>query len=115
MRVDQDVAGLQVTMNDAFLVAVMDGVADLAEQLEPLARAELLLLGVLRDGLGVGDVLHGEVGDGFDNVRSMTVAVRIGRQYFNLIGAGLVDLGDAGVPQAGKDLGFILEPPHRGS
>ena len=35
---DQDVGGLDVAMNDALLMRVLNGVADLDEQLEPLLR-----------------------------------------------------------------------------
>ena len=83
-------------MDDAFLVAVVHGIADLSEQLQALPRAELLLIDVLRDGLGTDDVLHGEEGHG-----AAVVAM----------GAGFVYLPNAGMAQAGKDLRCKLEPP----
>ena len=39
---DQHVRRLEVAVDDPFLVRVLDRVADLDEQLEPLARVELL-------------------------------------------------------------------------
>ena len=42
--VDQDVARLQVAVDDAALVRVVDRVADLRHQLQPLARVQMMLL-----------------------------------------------------------------------
>ena len=40
LRVDQDVAGLQVAMNDALLVTVVDGFADPGKELETIVVTE---------------------------------------------------------------------------
>ena len=47
-------------MDDALLVCVLDGVADLDEQLQPLGGVELLVVAVLGDGDAL-DQLHHEV------------------------------------------------------
>ena len=67
---------------------------DLDKQLETLTGPELLGAGIIGNGLGVGDVLHGEVRQ---DLRS------------DVVGAGFVDLGDAGMTQSGKDLGFVFK------
>jgi hypothetical protein len=41
----QNVRWLDVAVNDTLLVSVLDGLADLHEQVEPLARGELVLVG----------------------------------------------------------------------
>ena len=89
VRVHEDVAGFQVTVDDALLMAVMHRVADLCEQRESLTHGAFLLVHVLGDGPGVGDVLHGEEWQG-----SRAIVVR----------AGFIDLGDTRMPQPGKDL-----------
>ena len=58
---DKDVGGLDVPVNDPLLVGVLDGVADLHEQLQPLLDIQPLPVAVLGDG-NAGDVLHDEVG-----------------------------------------------------
>ena len=55
----EDVARLQVTMDDAFLVGVVDGVTDLREECETLLRVELVLVGVVGQGPAI-DELHGK-------------------------------------------------------
>jgi hypothetical protein len=81
------------------LVAVVHGVADAGEQIEAIAGRQPVLLGKLGDRLGAGDVLHGEEGHGPGGV---------------LVRARLVDLGDAGVPQAAEDVGLVGEATKRG-
>ena len=46
---DQNVRGLQVPVDDAFLMGVLDGLADLAEQLQPLIRRESVAVTVIGD------------------------------------------------------------------
>ena len=57
----EDVRGLEVAVDDALLVGVIDGGADVAEQFEALAGVEIVLIAVVGDGDAV-DQLHGEVG-----------------------------------------------------
>ena len=97
--VDEDVGRFQVTVNDALLVPVVNGVADAYEQPQPLAGAEVLGRDEVGDGLGVGDVFHGEIRNA-----AFTLIVR----------ARFVDLGDVGMPQAPEDLRLKLEPPQGG-
>ena len=58
--VDQDVAGLQVAMNNAALVRVLHRIADFDHQRQSLPRVELRVIGVVDEGLAVDD-LHGKV------------------------------------------------------
>ena len=58
---DQDVGGLDVPVDDPLLVGVLDSVADLHEQLQPLLDIQSLPIAVLGDG-DTGNVLHDEVG-----------------------------------------------------
>jgi hypothetical protein len=46
---DEDVRRLDVAMDDALLVRVLDGVADLDEQIQPLLWSRLVLVAVIRD------------------------------------------------------------------
>src|SRR5207244_908314 len=46
---DQDVGRLDVAVDDAFLVRVLDGVTNLAEQRQPLAGGELFVIAVVGD------------------------------------------------------------------
>ena len=57
---DEHVRWLDVTVDDALLVRVLDGVADLHEQVQPLPHRELGLVTVLGDGDAL-DKLHHEV------------------------------------------------------
>jgi hypothetical protein len=95
---DQDVGGFEVSVDDAFLVCVLDGLADLDEEVEALVDGELVFVAVGGDG-GAVDELHDEVwAAGFG-------------------GAGVVDLGDVLVVhhreglalglEAGDDLGAV--------
>ena len=79
--VDEDVAGLQVAMDHAFLVGVVDGVADLGDQLEPLTKSQALVHGVTSDGASVNE-LHSE--------KRLDAASAVGR-------SGFEDLRDAGM------------------
>jgi len=58
---DQDVRGLEVAVDDAFLVRVLDGVTDLDEEVQPLARGAPVLIAVVGD-LEAPHQFHDEVG-----------------------------------------------------
>jgi hypothetical protein len=45
---DQNVRRLDVAVNDAFLMRVLDGLTDLDEQVEPLGGGEIVLIAVVR-------------------------------------------------------------------
>ena len=87
---DEDVRRLEVAVDDPLLVGVLDRLADRHEQLEPLARRELLLVAVLGDRHAL-DEFH-------DEVRPAVV----GR-------AGVEDLGDVRVVHQGQRLPLGLE------
>ena len=57
---DQDVGRLEVAVDDALLVGVLDRLADRDEQLQPLPRGEPVLVAVLGDRHAL-DQLHDEV------------------------------------------------------
>ena len=57
---DENVRGLDVAVDDALLVRVLDRVTDGNEKLEPLAGRELVFVAVFRDGLPL-DQFHDEV------------------------------------------------------
>ena len=99
-RIRQNIGGFEVAMDDAFLMPVMHRIADRCEQAETLTHIEILFPGVLRQGEGVGDVLHDEVGD---------------RLAVVVVSARFVDLSDSRMTQAGEDLRFILETSQRGA
>jgi hypothetical protein len=92
VRLDEDVARLEVAVDDAFLVRVMDGVADAGDE-----------GGAIRDG-EVGSELEQRAA--FDQLhreeRSLD-AVGPGRR------AGLEDLGDAGVLESPEGIGLVAE------
>ena len=46
---DQDIGGLDIAVNEAFLVRVLNGVADLDEEIQPLACGKLLLIAIVGD------------------------------------------------------------------
>ena len=50
---DENVRGLDVAVDDALLVRVLDRVTDGNEKLEPLAGRELVFVAVFRDGLSL--------------------------------------------------------------
>ena len=88
---DQDVGGLEVTVDDGFLVSVLYAFADFDEELQPLAHGKPVPVAVGRDGNTV-DVFHGEIRAAF------------------LGGAGVENFGDGGVVHQGECLAFRLEP-----
>ena len=57
----QHVGRLDVAVDDAFLMGVLDGLADRHEQLQPLPRRQLVVVAELGDGHAL-DQLHDEVG-----------------------------------------------------
>ena len=80
-------------MNDRFLVSVLHSLANLNEQLQALALAQLVLVAVAGDGYS-GDVLHHEVRAAFRS------------------GAGVEDFGDCGVVHQRQGLPFGFEARH---
>ncbi len=69
-------------MDDSALMAMLDSVADGAEQIQAFAGRERGLAGKGRQGPGALEELHGDVGHG---------------RGVSAMRAGLVDVGDAGV------------------
>ena len=63
LRGDQHIRRLDVAMDDSFLMRVLDGIANDAEQLQPLWNRQFVLISVLGDGHAL-DQLHHEVGTG---------------------------------------------------
>jgi len=93
---DQDVGGLQVPVDDALLVRVLQRRADLDEEVQPLLDAQSRGVTILgdRDAL---DVLH-------DEIRPAGVGQ-----------AAVEDLGDVGVVHDRQRLAFGLEAGHDGT
>ena len=89
----QDVSRLEVAVDDALLMSVMNALANLRHQLKALARAQLVLVGELRERLAL-DKLHREK--------------RLGAST-GVVGAGLVDSCNAGMLQAAEDVRFELK------
>ena len=87
---DQDVGRLEVAVDDALLVRVLDGAADADEQLEPAAEIEAVPVAVLGDRLARHE-LHDEVG-----------AALVG-------GAGVEHPGDVGMVHQRERLALALE------
>jgi hypothetical protein len=79
--IHEDIAGLEIAMNDAALMSVLHGVADSHHDFQASAYAEMMRCRVFAQRLTV-DELHREVG--------LRAGLRIGRPRF-------VDLSDAGV------------------
>ena len=94
--VDQDVAWLQVAMDHPFLMGMMDGIADLAEELQALPGAQIARLDVIRNRLGAGYVLH-------HKERNAAAGL--------LMGARLINLRDVRMAETRQNLGLVLEPP----
>ena len=86
----QDVAGLEVAVDDQVLVGEVDGRADLPEELQALAHRQLPVVAVLVDRPPL-DVLHDEVG-----------AAVLG-------GAAVEQLGDVRMVEVGEDLALGAE------
>ncbi len=88
---DEDVRRLDVAVNDPFLMRVLDRLADGDEQLQSLARREVVVVAVPRDRHAL-DQLHDEIG-----------VAGIG-------GSAIQDPGDVGVIHDGQGLSFGFEP-----
>ena len=88
---DQNVAGLDVPVNDALLMRMLHGLADGDEELQSLAGRQMLLVAELRDRNAMDEFHH--------EVRPATV----GR-------ARIEHLGDVGVVHQRQGLAFGLEP-----
>jgi hypothetical protein len=87
---DEHVVRLDVPMDDEVLMRVLDGAADLAEQLKPCGRVELPALAEVHDVLAF-DVLHREVGKAVGS------------------SAAVEQRGDVRVVEAGEHLPFMTE------
>jgi hypothetical protein len=90
---DQNVGGLEITMDDRFLVRVLHALAGLDKELQPLANLELLLIAILRDR-HPRHVLHDEV------------RLTLGGD------AGIEHLGDGRVIHDRERLAFCLKALH---
>ena len=88
--VTRTLRGLDVAVDDPFGVRVLDRVAHLGEELQPLLRPEAPLVAVLGDG-NAGHVLHDEVGPPV------------------VAGPRVEDLGDGRVVHEGQGLALGLE------
>jgi hypothetical protein len=88
---DQHVGGLEIAVDDSFVVRVFHGLADGNEQRHSLPRGKMALVAVLRDRDTL-DQLHHEVGPS-----------AVGRTC-------IVDLGDVRMVHQGQGLPFHLEP-----
>lgn len=87
---DEDVGGFDVAVDDAFLVGVLDGVADLEEESETFGHGETVAVAVFGDAQA-GDQLHDEEGPAGGG------------------GAGVEDAGDVRVVHEGQRLALGLE------
>ena len=94
-RVDQDVAGLEIAMDHALLMAMGDRAAGLAEQSDAVACAEVSRRGEVRDGSRLFDILHHEVGH---------------RPAGERLHADRIDAGDPGMREPAENLRLVLEP-----
>ncbi len=95
--IDQYVTGLQIAMDDAALVGMLDRLADTRHQFQPLAGIKLFLVAEIDQGPSA-DELH----------REEWLLAKAG-----VLGAGFVDLGDTGVLQPPERLGFLFEAPQQ--
>ena len=59
--IDNDVAGFEIPVNETALMRMMDGIADLGREFQPLARVQVVHLGVAPQGLAP-DEFHREEG-----------------------------------------------------
>ena len=96
--INEDVARLEIAMDHATTVAVLDAFAGGAEECKTCSLIDVVVIDVVVEFLGSGHVLHREE-------RSGTTAV--------VVGARFVDLGDGRMLQLAERLGFKLEAPHR--
>ena len=91
--VHEDVARFQIAMNDAALVRVVNGVADLDHQLQPLPNGQMPGRGVCEERLAANE-FHGKV--------RLWAEPPIG-------GGGFVDLRDPGVLEPAERQRFLFE------
>ena len=89
------VRGLEVAVDDALLVSLLEGLGDLLRDGDRLVDRDLSALQALREVLAF-DQLHDE------DVRLRSVRERRALEA--------VEVGDAGVVEGGEDLGLALEP-----
>ncbi len=87
-------------MDNPLEMPMLDRITDHPEELHSIANGELMPLGILRDRLRPGDVLHDEIGRIFALI---------------MMSPRLVDLGNTGMPEPGEDLAFKLESAKRRS
>ena len=87
---DQDVGRLEVAMDDPLLVRVLNRLADVHEQFQPVGDRQVVAVAVVGDG-DAADQLHDEVG-----------AAAVG-------GPGVNDAGDVGVVHHRQRLALGLE------
>ena len=93
--IDENIARLQITMDDASLMTVGHGQADLPKQFQSLVHGELVRFRIGHDRCGMWDELHYKIGF---------------LPACHVVDANGVDLGDARVPQAAENPRLVLEP-----
>src|SRR5579871_1947538 len=93
--IDKNIPGLEVAMDDAALVRMMNGIADPGHDIEALARGQETRVRV-GDQRFPANELHGEIRLGSPSA--------VG-------GAGLIDLGDPWMLQAAQRVRFDFEAP----
>ena len=96
-RAHQNIARLQVAVDDSLVMAVGDRETGLPEEADAITSGEGVLAGEGGDRQGIVDVFHHEVRD---------------RAAGHGLRPDVVDLGDTGMSQAAEDLRLILEPLH---
>ena len=94
LRVDQDVAGLEVAVDDALLMGVVNGGANPDHEVDTVAERDATEAAVIGQR-GTVHELHG------DEREAATAEID---------GTGLKDLRDARVLKTAENLGFVLEP-----
>ena len=97
--VDENIAGLEIAMDHALLMAVADCLAGLTKESDAVAHAEPARRGELRDRLSFLDIFHHEVGHGSAGKR---------------LHPDGIDAGDPGVCQPAENLRLVLEPASGG-
>ena len=88
-------------MNDAALMAVVNRVAHLCEELQPIARREASLANMVENCARIRDILHREKRHTAARWTDNALAVHIRPDFINL--------RDGRMPQAGEQLGLVLE------
>ncbi len=107
---DEDVVGLEVAMDDAVLVRVLEGVAHAGEEREAVTDGE-----GRAGGCGVAEAKAMRLGPStYSRARKgWRMTTTSPRASVTLISAepGLVDLGDPRVAESREDAGLVLESP----